>query len=138
MEDQASEGRGAYLRSGWFLRRVANPVLMKLGLVPTLAVRGRKTGRWRTVPVNLLKLDDAWYLVAPGGDTDWVRNLRAAGMGELRRGGHAKPFRAFEVADEQKPPVIDAYLERWGSRVRGLFRELPNPADHPVFRIDPT
>jgi deazaflavin-dependent oxidoreductase (nitroreductase family) len=138
VEDQASAGRGSYLRSGWFVRRVANPVLMKLGLVPTLAVRGRTTGAWRTVPVNLLKLDDAWYLVAPRGETDWVRNLRAAGTGELRRGSRAKPFRASEVPDEQKPPVIDAYLARWGYQVKGQFQQLPNPADHPVFRIEPT
>jgi deazaflavin-dependent oxidoreductase (nitroreductase family) len=111
---------------------------MKLGLVPTLAVRGRTTGAWRTVPVNLLKLDDAWYLVAPRGETDWVRNLRAAGTGELRRGSRAKPFRASEVPDEQKPPVIDAYLARWGYQVKGQFQQLPNPADHPVFRIEPT
>jgi deazaflavin-dependent oxidoreductase (nitroreductase family) len=110
---------------------------MKLGLVPTLAIRGRKTGQWRTVPVNLLQLDGAWYLVAPRGETDWVRNLRAAGTGELRRGSRAKPFRAFEVPDDQKPPVIDAYLARWGYQVKDPFRRLPNPADHPVFRIEP-
>jgi deazaflavin-dependent oxidoreductase (nitroreductase family) len=138
MEDQAREGRRSYLRPGRLVQRVANPALMKLGLVPTLAVRGRKTGEWRTVPVNLLKLDDAWYLVSPRGETDWVRNLRAAGTGELRRGSRAKTFRAFEVADEQKPPVIDAYLARWGLQVKRLFRDLPNPADHPVFRIEPT
>jgi len=137
MEDQAREGRGSYLRPGRLIQRIANPVLMKLGLVPTLAVRGRKTGEWRTVPVNLLKLDDAWYLVAARGETDWVRNLRAGGTGELRRGSRAKPFRAFEVADEQKAPVIDAYLARWGYQVRRYFQQLPNPADHPVFRIEP-
>jgi deazaflavin-dependent oxidoreductase (nitroreductase family) len=138
MEDHATEGRGSHLRHGWFIRRVANPLLMKLGLVPTLAIRGRKTGQWRTVPVNLLQLDGAWYLVAPRGETDWVRNLRAAGTGELRRGSRAKPFRAFEVPDDQKPPVIDAYLARWGYQVKGQFQKLPNPADHPVFRIEPT
>lgn len=131
------ERRGTYLRPAWIIRRIANPLLSKLGVVPTLAVRGRKSGQWRTVPVNLLKLGDAWYLLAPRGDTEWVRNLRAAATGELRRGTRARPFRAVEVPDEQKPPVIEAYLARWGYQVQDQFRRLPDPADHPVFRIEP-
>jgi hypothetical protein len=32
--------------------------------------------------------------------------------------------------------VIDAYLARWGYQVKGYFKALPNPADHPVFRVE--
>src|ERR671931_2096365 len=131
----AQEAR--YLRPGWLIRRVANPLLMRLGVVPTLAVRGRRSGRWRLVPVNVLELDGARYLVAPRGETDWVRNLRAAGGGELRHGRRAEPFRAVEVPDEDKPPLIAAYLERWGYQVKGQFEALPDPSDHPVFRVEP-
>jgi deazaflavin-dependent oxidoreductase (nitroreductase family) len=115
---------------------VVNPLLMRLGLVPTLAVRGRTSGEWRTVPVNVLELDGHRYLVAPRGDTQWVRNLRAAGGGELRRRSRVEPFRATEIADKDKPRVIEAYLARWGYQVKAYFKALPGPADHPVFRIE--
>jgi deazaflavin-dependent oxidoreductase (nitroreductase family) len=127
---------GRYLRPGWLLSRVVNPLLMRLGLVPTLAVRGRVSGQWRTVPVNVLELDGERYLVAPRGDTEWVRNLRVTGRGELRRRARAEPFRATELRDEEKPRVIEAYLARWGYQVKRYFDALPRPADHPVFRID--
>lgn len=127
----------AYLKPGFVLSRILNPVLMRLGLVPTLAVRGRRSGEWRTVPVNVLSHDGARYLVAPRGDTQWARNLRASGTGELRHRGQVDAFRAVELPDAEKPPLVAAYLERWGSQVKSQFRELPEPADHPVFRLEP-
>ena len=59
-----------YLKPNWLFSRVVNPLLMRLGVVPTLQVRGRKTGRWRRVPVNVLELDGERYLVAPRGETE--------------------------------------------------------------------
>jgi deazaflavin-dependent oxidoreductase (nitroreductase family) len=125
-----------YLRPGWFTNRVVNPALMRLGVVPTLAVRGRVSGQWRTVPVNVLELDGERYLVAPRGDTEWVRNLRVRGRGELRRRAQVEPFRAAELPDSEKPRIIEAYLARWGHQVTRYFEALPAPADHPVFRIE--
>jgi hypothetical protein len=76
---------------------------MRPGITPTLAVRGRSSGEWRTVPVvNVLGRAGQRYLVAPRGDTQWVRNLRATGRGELRRRGWIEPFRATEIADAEK------------------------------------
>jgi deazaflavin-dependent oxidoreductase (nitroreductase family) len=125
-----------YLRPGWFSNRIVNPLLMRLGAVPTLAVRGRVSGEWRTVPVNVLALDEVRYLVAPRGDTEWVRNLRVMGRGELRRRARVEAFRATELHDAEKPRIIEAYLARWGHQVRRYFAALPRPADHPVFRIE--
>ncbi len=125
-----------YLKPGWLISRVVNPLLMRFGVVPTLWVRGRKTGRWRSVPVNVLELDGERYLVAPRGETDWVLNLRAAGGGQLQYGRRTEPFTAVEVPDEEKPQVIEAYLKRWGRQVRSQFEALPDPAYHPVFRIE--
>jgi len=71
-----------------------------------LAVRGRTSGLWRTTPVNPLTLNGERYLVAPRGETQWVRNMRAAGGGELRVGRRAEPFTATELADADKPPVL--------------------------------
>jgi deazaflavin-dependent oxidoreductase (nitroreductase family) len=125
-----------YLKPGWLTSRVLNPLLMRLGMIPTLAVRGRTSGEWRTVPVNVLELDGQRYLVAPRGDTQWVRNLRATGRGELRWRGRVEPFRAIEIPDNEKPRLVEAYLGRWGDQVTGYFKALPNPVDHPVLRIE--
>ena len=125
----------AYLRPGFLLARVMNPLLMRLRLKPTLAVRGRRSGEWRTVPVNVLELDGSRYLVAIRGEAEWVRNLRAAGEGELRSRGRVEPFRAEEVPVAERSRVIAAYRERWENEVKRLFDLLPDPADHPVFRL---
>lgn len=127
----------AYLRPSFVVRSVLNPLITRLGLTPTLAVRGRKTGEWRVAPVNVLEHGGARYLVAPRGEAQWVRNIRAAGGGELRRRGKTERFRAQELPVEERQPVVDAYRARWDKQVRKLFEQLPSPADHPVFRIEP-
>ncbi len=111
-----------------------------------LRVRGRKSGEWRSVPVNLLTVGDERYLVAPRGHTQWVRNLRVAGQGELRVGRHIEAFRATELADADKVEVLRAYLARWKMEVGVFFdgvsadspdEELARIAPrHPVFLVD--
>jgi hypothetical protein len=86
--------------------------------------------------VNVLELDGQRYLVAPRGDTEWVRNLRTTHRGELRRLTRVESFRATEVPDSEKPRIIEAYLARWGYQVKRYFEAVPRPADHPVFRIE--
>ena len=91
-----------YLAPGWFTRKVFNRAVVLLnrmgisvwGSRAELRVRGRKTGEWRTNAVNLLTHDDRRYLVAPRGRTQWVRNLQAAGTGELRVGRRVEEFAA--------------------------------------------
>ena len=110
-----------------------------------LAVRGRSSGEWRTTPVNLLVVDGVRYLVAPRGVTQWVRNLRAAGGGELRVGRRVEAFRADELDDDTKPDVLREYLRRWAFEVGVFFDgvsasssddELRRIAPgYPVFRI---
>jgi deazaflavin-dependent oxidoreductase (nitroreductase family) len=93
-----------YLKPSRLFSRVVNPLLMRLSVVTKLRVRGRKTGRWRSVPVNVLELDGERYLVAPRGETEWVRNLRAAGSGQLQYGRRRiEPFTVVEVPDAEKP-----------------------------------
>jgi deazaflavin-dependent oxidoreductase (nitroreductase family) len=120
-----------YLKPSWLIRRVANPLLMWFGAVPTLWVQGRKTGRWRSVPVNILELDRERYLVSPRGETDWVRNLRAAGGGQFQYGRRTEPFTAVEVPDEEKPRVIEAYLKRWGAPSQESVRSPARPSGPP-------
>ncbi|AUN41045.1 deazaflavin-dependent oxidoreductase, nitroreductase family (plasmid) [Tsukamurella tyrosinosolvens] len=90
-----------------------------------LAVRGRTSGEWRTVPVNVLVVDGAEHLVAARGVTQWVRNMRAAGAGELRLGRAAVPFTATEITDPAaKVPVLRAYLRKWAWEVGAFFPGL--------------
>src|ERR1700733_3811464 len=98
-----------------------------------LSVRGRKSGEWRSTPVNVLTHDGHRYLVAPRGHTQWVRNLRAAGGGELRMGRRVERFTATELPDEQKPEVLRAYLKRWKFEV-GMFFEGVGP-DAPTSQL---
>jgi hypothetical protein len=88
-------------------------------------------------PVPPFEYQGVRYLVSGGGATDWVRNLRAAGQGELRRGRGRETFRAVEVLGEEHDRVVAAYRERMGWRSRTFFAALPDPADHPVLRIEP-
>ncbi|MFI5254916.1 MAG: nitroreductase family deazaflavin-dependent oxidoreductase, partial [Candidatus Limnocylindrales bacterium] len=114
---------------------VVNPITLWLG-GPTLTVRGRRTGRPIRMPVPTLEFEGARYLVSGGGETHWVRNLRAAGVGELRQGRTHELFRGVEVQGEEHDRVVAAYRERMGLRARQFFAALPDPADHPVFRIE--
>ncbi len=112
-----------------------------------LRVRGRTSGEWRATPVNVLELDGDRYLVAPRGETQWVRNLRAARTGELRLGRRTETFAAVELADEDKPAILRAYLRRWKAEVGVFFNGVSanSPDDavareasrHPVFRLGP-
>lgn len=130
--------------------RLAN-LLPKLGISVAgsrlLAVRGRKSGEWRTTMVNLMTADDGQrYLVAPRGHTQWVRNLRAAGTGELRLGRRTEAFTGIEVADADKVPLLRLYLERWGWEVGRFFEGITKDSTDaelaeiapgfPVFRIE--
>lgn len=104
----------------------------------TLAVRGRRSGEWRTVPVNLLEHDGRRFLVAPRGETHWVRNLRAAGTGELRLGRRRETFTAREVANGEKVPILRAYLRKWAFEVNQFFQGVGADApDAELARIAP-
>jgi deazaflavin-dependent oxidoreductase (nitroreductase family) len=103
-----------------------------------LYVRGRKSGEWRSTPVNPLTFEGQRYLVAPRGHTEWVRNMRAAGGGELRVGRRVEPFTATELADEQKPELLRAYLRRWKFEVGVFFGGVgPDAPDEKLLEIAP-
>ena len=136
----------------WLTKNVFNRIiagLTRLGVgmwgAGVLEVRGRKSGAPRRTPVNLLTFEGDRYLVAPRGETQWMRNLRAAGEGRLRKGRRSESFTATELSDEQKPPLLRAYLKRWSFEVASFFdgvgpdaseEEMRRAATkHPVFRV---
>jgi deazaflavin-dependent oxidoreductase (nitroreductase family) len=103
-----------------------------------LYVRGRTSGEWRHTPVNLLTHDGERYLVAPRGHTQWVRNLRVAGTGELRVGRRIERFVPTELADADKPAVLRAYLKRWKFEVGVFFDGVgADASDEELLRIAP-
>jgi len=143
-----------YLEPGWFTRNVFNRLVRRLTRLGVsvrgsreLRVRGRSSGEWRSVPVNLLVIDGVQYLVAPRGTTQWVRNLRVATTGELRVGRRVEAFRAVEMADADKPRILRDYLRLWKSEVGIFFNGvsadatddelLAIAAGYPVFVIEP-
>lgn len=142
-----------YRKPGWFTSNIFNPFVAAMTRAGVsiwgsrvLRVRGRKSGAWRTAPVNLLTYNGKQYLVAPRGLTQWVRNLREAGEGELMVGQRVERFRAREIPDDQKIPILSAYLKRWSLEVGVFFggvsanspgSDLRRIApDHPVFEIE--
>jgi deazaflavin-dependent oxidoreductase (nitroreductase family) len=141
-----------YLQPDAFTRRVFNPIIARLTRMGismwgsrVLAVRGRTTGAIRTTPVNVLTLDGQRYLVAPRGVTQWVRNVRAAGVCDLRVGRRVESVRLEELPDEAKPEILRAYLRRWKWEVGQFFDGVgPDATDdqllavaggYPVFRL---
>jgi deazaflavin-dependent oxidoreductase (nitroreductase family) len=110
-----------------------------------LTVVGRKSGEPRSTPVNLLTVDGVRYLVAPRGETQWVRNLRAAGQGTLRVGRRVEEFTFRELADDEKPGILRAYLKRWKFEVGVFFDGVDAKASdeklreiapgYPIFEI---
>lgn len=135
-----------YREPGWFTKHVFNKAVAgatRLGISVwgsrVLEVRGRQTGVPRQTPVNLLTLGETRYLVSPRGESQWVRNVRAAG-GELdlllgRRRTH---YVASELSDPEKVPVLRAYLRRWKAEIGIFFDGVgPNSTDEEVAAIAP-
>lgn len=120
------------------MRRVLNPLMVRFRASPVLFVRGRRSGKRRSVPMDPpFEWEGTRYLVSPMGDTHWARNLRAAGEGELRIGRHLDEFRAVELHGAERDAIVRAYAATITCGCRRYMRLLPDPADHPVFRIEP-
>jgi deazaflavin-dependent oxidoreductase (nitroreductase family) len=138
-----------YRKSVW--RRALNALvrpLARLGLTGPrtylLTVPGRRTGRLYSTPVSLVREDGKRWLVAPYGDRNWVRNARAAGWVELRRGRRRERFAVVELPPEEAVPVLRRYYEL-GRVTRPFFDvDLDSPDEawlaeapqHAVFRLD--
>jgi deazaflavin-dependent oxidoreductase (nitroreductase family) len=142
------------LQLDWFTRHLANPIVARLtrwGISlwgsRVLSVPGRVSGKIRSTPVNVLTVDDHRYLVAPRGETQWVKNVRAAGDCTLRVGRSVETVRLSEVDDAGKPEILRSYLRRWKWEVGQFFdgvgadstdaELLAIAPQHPVFEIRP-
>jgi deazaflavin-dependent oxidoreductase (nitroreductase family) len=152
-QPRAAGASERYLKPDWFTAHIFNPLvnwLTRSGLSVygsrTLAVKGRRSGEWRTTPVNPLEFGGQRYLVAPRGVTEWVKNIRASGEGELWLGSRREPIKVVELSDAEKPDILRNYLRKWAWEVGAFFEgvgadssddEIKAAAPrHPIFRIE--
>ena len=140
-----------YRKPGWLVRRVMNPLVAGLTRAGVsiwgsriLEVRGRRSGRPQRTPVNLLVFEGCHYLVAPRGESQWVRNVRADdGHLTLLLGRGRDERVARELPDTEKSPILRAYLRKWKMEVGAFFDGVTADSseadvrriayDHPVF-----
>ena len=111
-----------------------------------LEVRGRKSGRTYSTPIDLLELNGKRYLVAPRGRTQWVRNAEAAGEVTLKKGRTRQRFGLRALDDNEKPEVLKAYLDTFKREVQQYFPvKAGAPAEafravaerYPAFELSP-
>lgn len=109
-----------------------------------LQVRGRKSGKVYSTPINLLEREGKRFLIAPRGQTQWVRNAEAAGEISLKRGSYLQSFRVIPLPNQAKPELLKAYLEQFKSEVQRYFPIAAGSdvsafegiaADYPVFEL---
>jgi deazaflavin-dependent oxidoreductase (nitroreductase family) len=99
-----------------------------------LEVRGRKSGKIYSTPINLLEFGGKRFLVAPRGRTQWVRNAEAAGVVALKKGKIKLQFQLRAIPDVEKPEILKAYLDNFKREVQRYF---PVAADSPVQAFTP-
>lgn len=133
---QAAEFRAPNLIDRTINRAFSYLLRLGVGLAHNylLEVRGRKTGRVYATPVNVLQHKGKNYLVAPRGYTQWVRNIGAGSDAALVKGGRREKARLRPLADEEKPEILKAYLDRFKPTVQRYF---PIPAGSPVDAFVP-
>ena len=124
---------------GWLLKAG-----VRLGPNVLLTVPGRKSGLPRTVPVAIVELDGQRYLQSLYGQVEWVRNLRAAGAGTIRRGRRTEAVQVTELTAAEAAPVIKAVVSMAPGMLRRFYAVAPDApldaferaaADHPTFRL---
>jgi hypothetical protein len=110
-----------------------------------ITVRGRKTGRIHSIPVDVMELDGQKWLVAPYGISNWVRNVRVSNDVTLMRGGRSEAFKTEEAGAPEAVPVLRKYIAEVPV-TRPHFDAAPDSPDdaitaelprHPVFRLIP-
>jgi deazaflavin-dependent oxidoreductase (nitroreductase family) len=122
------------------LRRILRRIWLRVGLAAVLEVPGCRTGTPRQVTIIPSEVGGTLYLMSVYGESDWVRNLRAAGRGQLRRKGRTEAFCAIEVDGDERDRVLAACRAQAAKAPKVFSRDLDQrrgAADHPTFRVDP-
>jgi len=130
----------AYIKPPWWMLVLNRVSVLNRKMIAKLSVPGRRSGKPSTTPIVVMEHEGERYLIAPFGNTEWVRNLRAAQHGRLTVNGRVVEFDPVEIPAAERAPLIEVYRRRYGKapNVASSFRRLPDPADHPTFRISVT
>ena len=137
-----------FARAGNVLIRSLAELGISIAGTRALRVRGRKTGKSRAVVINLLTVDGVDYVVSPRGNTQWARNVRAAGFVEIGPRWRRRRAEINELSDDAKPELLRRYLARWYWQVKNYVAGLtPDSGDEqlraaapsiPVFALVPS
>jgi hypothetical protein len=124
----------SYIKPNALVKKVFNPIAKRFGIggAKALKIARRKTGESQEIPVIPVELEGARYVVSTRGESDWVKNLRAAGTCEL----NGERLTATELPVDQRESIIARYRKAGGRSVEGYWKQLPDAADHPVFRLE--
>jgi deazaflavin-dependent oxidoreductase (nitroreductase family) len=139
--------KASYLPRGQRVMNAIFSTFVRLGLIPgahLLSVRGRKSGVMRTTPVFVLKHDEHQWLVAGFAQSDWVKNLRAAGSCVLIHDRRQETVTVVEIKEQEVcAPLIQAFVRiAPGGKMLGINPDAPlaefvaQASEHPVFRIE--
>ncbi len=128
-----------YIRPGFFIRRVFNPIAMATGIngAKVVTATGRTSGIPRSIPAMPVDVSGETYLVSVRGDSDWVLNLRANPEVTVSTKGVQHRSIAVEVPVEERGPIIAAYRAAANKAIEPYWQKMPDPIDHPVFRLNP-
>ena len=130
----------AYLKPPWFVVKVFNRIAMATGISnsETLTVTKRGSKEPQHIPVVTVDVGGIRYLVSTRGESQWVKNVRANPTVTLADKSGTATYVARETPTPQRQPILSAYQKKAGRAVVGYFRQLPDPADHPVFALTET
>ena len=116
---------------------LANSLAMRSTLwdVHTLEVARRNAVDPQRIPVIPLQHNGSLFIVSTRGESDWVKNARAAGVVRLGQKGSLVTYAATEVPADERSDIITAYRKKAGREVNGYWKKLPGDADHPTFKL---
>lgn len=106
--------------------------------VHTLEVARRNAVDPQRVPVVPLEFDGSFFVVSVRGESDWVKNVRAAGIVRVGQKGNFETYAATEVPVDERSGIVKAYRKKAGREVNGYWKRLPKDSDHPTFKLTPT
>jgi deazaflavin-dependent oxidoreductase (nitroreductase family) len=129
----------AYLKPPPIETRFFNKLAMHSTLwdVHTLEVARRNAVDPQRVPVIPLEFDGSLFVVSTRGESDWVKNVRAAGIVRLGQRGNFETYDATEVPEDERADILKAYRKKAGREVNGYWKRLPGDPDHPTFKLTP-
>ena len=127
----------AYLKPPGRVTKIFNRLAMRSTLwdVHTLEVARRNAVNPQRVPVIPLEYDDVLFVVSTRGESDWVKNVRAAGTVRLGQKGKFETYAATEVPAAERDIILTAYRDKAGREVSGYWKKLPGAHDHPTFKL---